>query len=111
MERPDEVDLSRQDGEALIKRLQGDALTAQDRRVLEQVLRWYFWLLFALQEARFSLKRLRAMVFGDRAKRRPQKSSSGGVSASGGSAGGPGAAPAEAPGSQADRTSTQPSTG
>ena len=70
MERPDEVNLSRQDGEALIARLQGDALTAQDRRVLEQVLRWYFWLLFALQEARFSLKRLRALVFGEKPKKR-----------------------------------------
>lgn len=70
MEQPDEVHLSRQDGEALIERLQGDALTAHDRRVLEQVLRWYFWLLFALQEARFSLKRLRAMVFGEQPKRR-----------------------------------------
>jgi len=83
MERPDEVNLSRQDGEALIRRLQDDALTTQDRRVLVQVLRWYFWLLFALQEARFSLKRLRAMVFGDRAKKRPQQPSSEGVSASG----------------------------
>src|SRR5215471_3769669 len=98
MEQPDEVNLSRQDGEALIKRLQGDALTAQDRRVLEQALRWYFWLLFALQEARFSLKRLRALVFGGRTKKRPPKPSSGGGSASGGGAGGPGAAPAEAPG-------------
>jgi hypothetical protein len=70
MERPDEVNLSRQDSEALIARLQGDALTAQDRRVLEQVLRWYFWLLFALQEARFSLKRLRALVFGEKPKKR-----------------------------------------
>jgi hypothetical protein len=42
MERPGEINLSGQDGEALLKRLQGDALTAQDRRVLEQVLRWYF---------------------------------------------------------------------
>jgi hypothetical protein len=58
MERPDEVNVSRQDGEALIERLHRDALTAQDRRVLEQVLRWYFWLLFPLQEARFSLNRL-----------------------------------------------------
>ena len=106
MERPDEVNLSRQDGEALIKRLQGDALTVQDRRVLEQVLRWYFWLLFTLQEARFSLKRLRALVFGDRAKRRPQPPSSGGVAASGGGAGEPEAAPAAAPGVQADRIST-----
>src|SRR5919204_6354494 len=70
MEQPNEVNLSRQDGEALIKRLQGDALTAQDRRVLEQVLRWYFWLRFALQEARFSLKRLRALVFGEKPKKR-----------------------------------------
>src|ERR671927_501247 len=67
MERPDEVHLSRQDGEALLKRLQADALTAQDRRVLAQVLQWYFWLVFALQEARFSLKRLRALVLADRA--------------------------------------------
>jgi transposase len=107
MERPDEVALSRQDSEALIERLHRDALTAQDRRVLEQVLRWYFWLLFALQEARFSLKRLRALVFGDRSKRRPQKSSAPEVSASGGSAGGPEAAPAEGPGAPADRASSQ----
>src|SRR5262245_45281919 len=70
MERPEDVHLSRQDGEALIERLHRDALTAQDRRVLEQVLRWYFWLLFALQEARFSLKRLRALLFGTRPKKR-----------------------------------------
>lgn len=111
MEQPDEVNLSRQDGEALLKRLQRDALTAQDRRVLEQVLQWYFWLRFALQEARFSLKRLRAMVFGDRAKKRPQKPSAGGVSASGEGVGGPGAAPTEAQGAQADYPSTPPSSG
>ena len=70
MERPEDVHLSRQDGEALIERLHRDALTAQDRRVLEQVLRWYFWLLFALQEARFSLKRLRALLFGAKPKQR-----------------------------------------
>src|SRR5262249_4389891 len=101
MEQPDEVHLSRQDGEKLIKRLQGDALTAQARRVLEQVLRWYFWLLFALQEARFSLKRLRALVFGDRAKKRPQQPSAGGGSASGGGAGGPETTPTASPGAQA----------
>jgi transposase len=111
MEQPDEVHLSRQDGEALIKRLQGDALTAQDRRVLEQVLRWYFWLLFALQEARFSLKRLRAMVCGDRTKQRPQQPSAGGVSAQREDAGGSGATPAAAPESRADHTSMPPSSG
>ena len=60
MKRPEEVQLSREDGEALRTRLAGDTLTADDRRVLDQVLQWYFWLVFALQEATFSLKRLRS---------------------------------------------------
>jgi transposase len=79
MQCPEEVRLSREDGEALRTRLAGDALTAADRRVLDQVLQWYFWLLFALQEARFSLKRLRAMLFGEQPKTRkapPSDSSS-----------------------------------
>jgi transposase len=37
----------------------------------------YFWLLFALQEASFSLKRLRRLLFGDKRKKR-QKASRGG---------------------------------
>ena len=77
MERPDEVHLSRAEGEALRTRLARDALTAADRRVLDQVLQWYFWLLFALQEATFSLKRLRAILFGDKPKQRQSPSSSG----------------------------------
>ena len=67
---PRTVQLSREDGEALRTRLAGDALTADDRRVLDQVLQWYFWLLFALQEATFSLKRLRVMLFGEKPKKR-----------------------------------------
>jgi transposase len=70
MKRPDEIKLSREDGVALRQRLDSDALTADDRRVLGQVLEWYFWLLFAVQEARFSLKRLRAMLFGEKPKKR-----------------------------------------
>jgi hypothetical protein len=48
MERPAEVHLSREDSEALIEHLHNDALTTHDRWVLEQVLRWHVWLLFAL---------------------------------------------------------------
>ena len=70
MKRPAEVQLSREDGEALRQRLEGDALTADDRRVLGQILQWYFWLMFALQEAKVSLKRLRALVFGERPTKR-----------------------------------------
>jgi len=64
MQCPEEVTLSREDGEALRQRLAGNTLTAADRRVLDLVLQWYFWLLFALQEATFSLKRLRVLLFG-----------------------------------------------
>ena len=70
MKCPEEVNLNREAGEALRQRLAGDALTADDRRVLDQVLQWYFWLLFVLQEATFSLKRLRAMLFGEKPKKR-----------------------------------------
>ena len=112
MEPPDEVNLSRQDGEALIARLQGDALTAQDRRVLEQVLRWYFWLLFALQEAKLSLKRLRAMLFGAKPKKR-HGGAPGEASTTGGSDGGRRVGLLEAGGqtTAADANAHQPSPG
>jgi len=57
MKRPEEVTLSHEDGEALIERLEKDALTTEDRRVLVKVLTFYFCLLFALREAKLSLKR------------------------------------------------------
>jgi transposase len=86
MKRPEEVTLSREEGEALIARLEHNALSAEDRRVLVKILTFYFWLLFALREAKLSLKRLKAVVFGEKPKK-PKPPSAGGK-ASGGSAGG-----------------------
>jgi transposase len=40
MKRSDEVNLSREEGEALIKRLEGDALTADDRRILVKLVQY-----------------------------------------------------------------------
>ena len=95
MKRPAEVQLSREDGEALRQRLAEDALTAADRRVLDQVLQWYFWLLFALQEATFSLKRLRILVFGEK-RSKSQTSPPGASSAASGGPGGASSAPVHA---------------
>jgi transposase len=95
MKRPEEVALSREEGEALIERLERDALSAEDRRVLVKVLTFYFWLLFALHEAKLSLKRLKALVFGEKPKK-PKPPSSGGTPSGGsasGSAGPTGAVP------------------
>jgi transposase len=86
MKCPAKLQLSREAGEALRTRLKGDALTAVDRQVLDQVLEWYFWLLLALQEATLSLKRLRALVFGE--PRSKRQTSPPGTSA--GAGGGPG---------------------
>ena len=51
-----------------LPRLEANTLTADDRRVLGKVLTSYFWLLFALREAKLSLKRLKALVFGEKPK-------------------------------------------
>ena len=85
MKRPEDVQLSREDGEALLARLEANTLTVEDRRVLGKVLTFYFWLLFALREAKLSLKRVKALVFGEKPKK-PKAPASGGA-AGGGSAG------------------------
>ena len=112
MKCPQEVKLSREDGEALLKRLEGNALTAEDRHVLGQVLRWYFWLLFALQEAKLSLKRLRAVLFGAKPKKR-HGGAPGESSTTGGSDGGRRVELLEAGGqtTAAEANDNQPSTG
>jgi transposase len=70
MQRPEEVNLSREDGAALIERLEDNALTTDDRRVLVKLITFHFWLLLALQEAKLSLKRLRSLLFGEQPKKR-----------------------------------------
>ena len=105
MKRAEDVRLSREEGEALSERLERNALSAEDRQVLVKILTFYFWLLFALREAKLSLKRLKALVFGEKPKKPKPPAPSG--TSSGGSPGGrapkteesrdgPGAAPAVA---------------
>lgn len=85
MKHPEDVRLSREEGEALIERIERDALSAEDRQLLVKLLTFSFWLLFALREAKLSLKRLKALVFGEKPKK-PKPPSSGGT-AGGGSTG------------------------
>jgi transposase len=86
MKQPEDVRLSREEGEALIERIERNVLSAEDRQVLVKVLTFYFWLLFALREAKLSLKRIKALVFGEKPKQ-PKPPASGGTP-SGGSTGG-----------------------
>ena len=95
MKRPEDVQLSREEGEALLARLEANTLTAEDRQVLGKVLTFYFWLLFALREAKLSLKRVKALVFGEKPKT-PKPPSSGGATGDG-SAGGSDTQPSASP--------------
>jgi hypothetical protein len=78
MKQPEDVRLSREEGEALIERIERNALSAEDRRLLVKIVTGYCWLLFALREAKLSLKRLKALVFGEKPKR-PKPPSAGGT--------------------------------
>jgi hypothetical protein len=80
--RPEDVELSREEGEAFLARLEANTLTAADRQVLGKVLTFYFWLLFALREAKLSLKRIKALVVGEKPKP-PKLPSSAGTSSGG----------------------------
>jgi hypothetical protein len=77
MNRPEDVRLSREEGEALIERIERNALNAEDRQLLVKIVTFYFWLLFALREAKLSLKRLKALVFGEKPKKSMPPSSVG----------------------------------
>jgi transposase len=60
----DNMTLSAQEGEAMIARLSVYAPSRTDCERLIQVVRWYFWLVWSIQEAQLSLTKLRTMLFG-----------------------------------------------
>ena len=65
MQKPVEpLTLSSEDGEALIVQVHQSNLPAAVATKLEQIVRLYFWLVFILQEAPLSVKRLRTILFG-----------------------------------------------
>lgn len=67
MNKPAEnVRLSAEEGEALIVRVHQSNLSADDASAVEWMIRMYFWVAFALQEAKLSVKRLRDVLFGSR---------------------------------------------
>jgi len=80
----DNVTLSAEEGEALITRVHLSNLAQADARVVEQVIRLYFWVAFALQEAKLSVKRLRNLFFGSgRTPKTPPESAASAASSDG----------------------------
>ena len=84
MKPPEEVKLSREEGEALIERVKASNLASEDQGLLVQLIRVYFWLTLALQEAKISLKRLKVVLFGEGHKKpTPPGGGRGGIAAGG----------------------------
>lgn len=69
----DKVTLSADEGEGLIARVHQSNLGAEDARIVEWMIRMYFWVAFTLQEAKLSVQRLRDLFCGRgrKAKRPP----------------------------------------
>ena len=59
MKPPEEVKLSREEGEALIERVKASNLASDDQGLVVKLIQIYFWLTLALQETKISLKRLK----------------------------------------------------
>lgn len=62
------ITLSSEEGEGLIAQVHQSNLPAAAAGKVEQIIRMYFWVVFALQEAKLSVKRLRNVLFGSRAQ-------------------------------------------
>jgi hypothetical protein len=60
----DNLTLRAEDGEALIARVHLSNLPRADAERVEWVIRMYFYVVCALQEAKLSVKRLRSLLFG-----------------------------------------------
>lgn len=69
----EEMELSREQSEALIERFENDRLSADDRQLLVKLIRGFFWLTLTVRETKLSMKRLKAALFGrgERKKRKP----------------------------------------
>lgn len=60
MEKPKRVDLTQAEADALVDRVKQNQLTASDRNLLSDVIRFMFWLQYHVLESKISLRRLKA---------------------------------------------------
>ena len=85
--RPEEVKLSKAEGEELIGRIRSSDLSGSDQKLLVKLIRFYFWLTLALQETKLSIKRLKELLFGKGSRRKGGKDDSDGDKGGGSLAG------------------------
>lgn len=68
-QEPEAIELSSEEGEALLKRLETEQLTQEDHQLLSRLVTSYFWLIHIMQETKINLSKLRKLLFGSKKKR------------------------------------------
>src|SRR5467141_1380554 len=71
------ITLSSEEGEVLIAQVHQSNVPTAVAGWVKQIIRMYFWLVFALQEAKLSVKRLRNLLFGSSAQPKGRPASEG----------------------------------
>ena len=61
MKKPDKIEITQEQSDDIIARLDANSLTDFDRTVLKLVLQWYLWLQSALLESKISISRIKSM--------------------------------------------------
>lgn len=69
----EKIELTAEDGERLVRRLNANQLSDQDRQLLSKIVPIFITVAFSLREARISLSRLRAIVFGPGNKKKKDR--------------------------------------
>lgn len=61
MKEPEKVDISQEEIASLLERLEANNLNNSDITIITRIVQCYFWIQLCLQEAKMSIKRLRAL--------------------------------------------------
>ena len=70
MDDPSTIKMSKAESEELSHRLKTNSLTAEDRALLDRVLKAMLWLTSQLEAGRLGMRRLKRLLFGDKSEKR-----------------------------------------
>ena len=61
MKKPDKIEITQEQSDDIITRLDANALTDSDRYIITLIIQWYLWLQSALLESKISISRIKSM--------------------------------------------------
>ena len=61
MKKPHKIEITQEQSDDIITRLDANALTDSDRYIITLIIQWYLWLQSALLESKISISRIKSM--------------------------------------------------